>query len=153
MIARAAIALVSLTLLPDLLAAQPVFVEPPVRVSPRGAGPHTWLTASTSPDGERILICRQRNRPDRGAFMQTVLYGSDDGGESWRELLADSVLTSEVSCALGERRRRLRRQQQMSVRATLNSDSLYVPFDEVRMKQTIPRGLLKLELEVLVPRR
>ena len=67
--------------------AQDVFVQPPVRVMVRGAGPHFWETIAASPlDSQKLIICALRNNPDIPSGLQAVLYGSNDGGETWRRL-------------------------------------------------------------------
>jgi hypothetical protein len=85
-----------------------VVVEAPVRISPPAAGPHFyWTLAASSTDSRHLVACSVRNRPERNAATHSVLYGSDDGGTSWRKLYADddALLSSESSCALGSKGR------------------------------------------------
>lgn len=83
---------------------QAFVVQPPVRVSPPGAGPHFWWMINASPtDSKHIVVCGLRSRSETAIQLQAALYGSDDGGESWRTLYADSVASasSEAACTLG----------------------------------------------------
>src|SRR5690349_924431 len=94
MIARRLVAAFTATLLAfptSPLHAQSILVHPAVRTSPRGVGPHFWWTIAASPvDSKHLVVCGMRNRPGTATFMQAVLYGSDDGGETWRTLAVDS---------------------------------------------------------------
>lgn len=81
-----------------------ISVSPPVRISQPGMGPHTWWQIAASPDGERVIVCSLRNRPEIASPLQSVLYGSEDAGTTWSTLYAATVATSEVACALGRDR-------------------------------------------------
>lgn len=107
MMRRRIIATFATTALSTLIAhnggAQSIVVHPPVRTSPRGVGPHFWWMIGTSPtDSKHLVVCALRNRPGTATIMQAVLYGSEDGGETWRTLFADSTgpAVSETACAL-----------------------------------------------------
>lgn len=81
-----------------------ILVGTPARISPPHAGAHFWYTLTSSPSSQRHLaVCALRSAAQGGAVSQAVLYGSEDGGESWRTLLTDSSsgIVSEVSCGLG----------------------------------------------------
>ncbi len=83
--------------------AQSIAVGPAVTISPAGSGVHFWwTTAASTTDPRRLIACALRTR-ERTATVQAVLYGSPDGGASWRTLRADSTtnFVSEVSCAAG----------------------------------------------------
>lgn len=86
-------------------------VEPPVQVSPLGAGGHFWGMGNTqaSPDDPLLLItCGIRERQHPVAW-EGYVYVSKDGGDTWREARIDSTLSdgglpdqvSETSCAIG----------------------------------------------------
>jgi hypothetical protein len=80
-----------------------IVVESPVRISPSGTGPHSWWMLAASPDDpSRIVACSQFT-PPQGTMLRAVMYGSRDGGATWRTLYTDSSAgrISEVACALG----------------------------------------------------
>ena len=70
-----------------------------VRVVPTAA---TWWTIEAdSGSSDRLIVCAQRTTPSKALDMEGILYGSTDGGESWRMLFEDGSPSSEVSCGLG----------------------------------------------------
>ena len=83
------------------------FLQLGARVSLPGSGPHFWWTTVTSPtDPDRVVVCGLRNNPANAQYLQSVIYGSIDAGQTWRLLKASdvSIGDSEVSCALSHER-------------------------------------------------
>jgi hypothetical protein len=69
---------------------------------------HGWWQLVPSPDDpDKLVVCELQTVTRRDSFVQGVLYGSDDSGETWRTLKTTDDLpnNSEASCALGSRNR------------------------------------------------
>ncbi|HEY1730032.1 MAG TPA: hypothetical protein VGG22_16810 [Candidatus Baltobacteraceae bacterium] len=66
-------------------------------------GPHFWWQIAVSrTNAEHVAVCALRLSAKTGHDVQAILYGSVDGGESWRILKSTSAYpsNSEVSCAM-----------------------------------------------------
>jgi hypothetical protein len=86
------------------LAPAPVVVITQARISTPGGVQNAWWQLVTSPDDpDKLLACQLQTNTSRDSWVQAVLYGSDDAGETWRTLKTtdDFPNNSEGSCALG----------------------------------------------------
>src|SRR5690348_16729357 len=73
------------------------------RVVPPGNGGNFFWTLAVSPTNpEHLIVCPEWNNPSTGHFLQGAIYGSSDGGESWRRLKTTTGFSSnsEVMCTM-----------------------------------------------------
>lgn len=114
LLTRASIGALILTLLQQEVSAkgleEPVLRAPSLvieHVETQVAGLHSgpgWLTiAANSQKATDLLICGIENSARIGGVFSAVLYGSHNGGNTWKELKRDSSesVRSEASCAFG----------------------------------------------------
>jgi hypothetical protein len=55
-------------------------------------------------DARRLVVCSLRYPSRKAGVVEAALYGSSDGGETWKPLHVDSgdAVVSEVACAVGK---------------------------------------------------
>jgi hypothetical protein len=70
---------------------------------PAGVTNLWWQLVPSPDDPDKLVVCELQTDTSRDSWVQGLLYGSDDAGETWRTLKTTNDLpnNSEASCALG----------------------------------------------------
>src|ERR1051325_7615374 len=94
---------ISLSQLASTLSAQAPVVMRDARVSWPGGGAHFFWQIAASPTNPNVVVaCSLRDAAQTAHEIEALIYGSVDGGESWKVLKVDNDLptNSEVTCAM-----------------------------------------------------